>query len=94
MRLEIGPKDIEKQTVFTARRDTRAKAPMPMDGLTGHVTAVLDEIQRGLFDRALKFREERTVQRQQLRRVREADGGAARVRHLARGAGRPSARRR
>ena len=35
LRLEIGPKDIEKAPVFSARRDTREKAPMPMDGLAG-----------------------------------------------------------
>ena len=33
LRLEIGPKDIEKSAVFAARRDTRAKASLPMDGL-------------------------------------------------------------
>ena len=32
LRLEIGPKDIEKSAVFAARRDTRAKASIPMDG--------------------------------------------------------------
>src|SRR5580700_4919 len=30
LRLEIGPKDIEKGTVFSARRDTREKAPIPL----------------------------------------------------------------
>jgi prolyl-tRNA synthetase len=33
LRLEIGPKDIEKGTVFSARRDTRAKAALPMADL-------------------------------------------------------------
>ena len=33
LRLEIGPKDIEKAQVLSARRDTREKASMPMDGL-------------------------------------------------------------
>ena len=60
LRLEIGPKDLEKGTVFSARRDTRAKAPLPMDGLAGHVTALLDEIQTGLLARARAFRESRT----------------------------------
>ena len=60
VRLEIGPKDIEKQAVMLARRDTRAKVSTPMDGLAGSVTALLDEIQTGLFERALRFREERT----------------------------------
>jgi prolyl-tRNA synthetase len=60
LRLEIGPKDIEKQSVLLARRDTRAKMPTPMDGLPGRVAALLDEIQAALLDRAFKFREERT----------------------------------
>src|SRR5712671_3545067 len=33
LRLEIGPKDIEKSTVLVARRDTREKQAVPMDGL-------------------------------------------------------------
>ena len=52
LRLEIGPKDIEKNAVFAARRDTRAKASMPMDGLAGAIKSLLDEIQQALFDRA------------------------------------------
>ena len=35
LRLEIGPKDIEKSAVLVARRDTREKASLPMDGLRG-----------------------------------------------------------
>ena len=60
LRLEIGPKDIEKNAVFAARRDTRAKASMPMDGLAGAIKGLLDEIQQALFDRAVKFRDEHT----------------------------------
>jgi prolyl-tRNA synthetase len=61
LRLEIGPKDIEKSQVVLARRDTRAKSPAPMDGLAPHVLALLDEIQSALFQRALTFREEHTT---------------------------------
>ncbi len=60
VRLEIGPKDIEKSTVVLARRDTREKSFVPMDGLPAHVAALLDDIQKALFQRALKFREEHT----------------------------------
>ena len=60
LRLEIGPKDIEKAQVVLARRDTRTKSFAPMDGLGGHVTTLLDEIQRALFDRAMRFRTEHT----------------------------------
>jgi prolyl-tRNA synthetase len=60
IRLEIGPKDIEKNAVFAARRDTRSKASMPMDGLAAAITTLLDEIQQTLFDRAVKFRDDHT----------------------------------
>jgi prolyl-tRNA synthetase len=61
LRLEIGPKDIEKGQVVLARRDTREKLPTPADGLEARVSAVLADIQRGLLDRARTFREERTT---------------------------------
>jgi prolyl-tRNA synthetase len=60
LRLEIGPKDIEKSQVLLVRRDTREKLPVPMDGLAGRVRNLLSEIQRNLIDRARAFREERT----------------------------------
>ena len=47
LRLEIGPKDIEKSQVMLARRDTREKLPTPIDGLTGVVQTLLAEIQAG-----------------------------------------------
>jgi prolyl-tRNA synthetase len=60
LRLEIGPKDIEKSTVLVARRDTREKQAVPMDGLVASIRALLEQIQRTLFERALQFREEHT----------------------------------
>ena len=60
LRIEIGPKDIEKSQVLTARRDTREKAGVPMDGLAARVRDILDDIQRNLLDRALTFRDEHT----------------------------------
>jgi prolyl-tRNA synthetase len=60
LRLEIGPKDIEKSQVVLARRDTREKSSAPMEGLAAHVEDLLAIIQRALFERALKFREEHT----------------------------------
>jgi prolyl-tRNA synthetase len=46
--------------VFAARRDTRAKQSLPMDGLAARVTSLLDEIQAALFDRARAFRDSHT----------------------------------
>src|SRR5215510_13444096 len=62
LRLEIGPKDIEKQQVFSARRDTREKAAIPMADLATRVPALLEEIQANLLARAIKFREEHTTE--------------------------------
>jgi len=61
LRLEIGPKDIEKSQVMLARRDTREKSPAAMDGLASHVVGMLDSIQEALFARAVAFREEHTT---------------------------------
>ena len=60
LRLEIGPKDLDKGQVFSARRDTREKAPIPFDGLATRVSAILEEIQTAMLARALAFREEHT----------------------------------
>src|SRR6187397_2127639 len=60
VRLEIGPKDLEKSQVVLARRDTREKSFVPMDGLTGHIEQLLVTIQQALFDRAIQFRTEHT----------------------------------
>jgi prolyl-tRNA synthetase len=63
VRVEVGPKDVQKGTVALARRDMPGKAGkqfVPQEGLTEQVTALLDEIQQNLFDRALRFRQERT----------------------------------
>jgi prolyl-tRNA synthetase len=60
LRLEIGPKDIEKQQVLIARRDTREKLAVPMDGLASQIRGLLDEVQGSLLDRARAFRIEHT----------------------------------
>jgi prolyl-tRNA synthetase len=60
LRLEIGPKDLEKSQVVLARRDTREKSFTPMDGLTAHIEQLLVTIQKALFDRAVQFRTEHT----------------------------------
>jgi prolyl-tRNA synthetase len=60
LRLEIGPKDIEKSAVLVARRDTREKQSVPMDGLIDRLRVLLDDVQRNLFERARQFRDEHT----------------------------------
>ncbi len=60
LRLEIGPKDIEKGQVLLARRDTREKLGVPMEGLAAKVRELLDDIQVSLLAKAMAFREEHT----------------------------------
>src|SRR5205814_1490894 len=60
LRVEIGPKDIEKSAVLVARRDTREKQSLSMDGLPATLLRLLDDVQAGLFARAVQFRDEHT----------------------------------
>jgi prolyl-tRNA synthetase len=57
LRMEVGPKDLEKNQVVLARRDTGEKSFVPQDGLAQTVVAMLDTIQKGLFEKARAFRE-------------------------------------
>ncbi len=60
LRLEIGPKDIEKNQCVLVRRTDREKLFTPLAELEQAIPAQLVEISRQLYDRALKNREERT----------------------------------
>jgi prolyl-tRNA synthetase len=60
VRLEIGPKDIEKGQVMLARRDTREKLSAPREGLDARIVDLLADVQKVLFERAVRFREEHT----------------------------------
>jgi prolyl-tRNA synthetase len=60
LRLEIGPKDIEKAQVLIARRDTREKLGVPMEGMTARLLELLEDVQRTLFARAVAFRDDHT----------------------------------
>jgi prolyl-tRNA synthetase len=62
LRLEIGPRDIDKDSVFMGRRDRgpKEKAGVPRAELVAKLPAILQEIQDALFQRALAFRNEHT----------------------------------
>jgi len=64
VRVEVGPRDVQQRTVALARRDMpgrEGKQLVPQEGLQEHVGHLLDAIQQSLYDRALRFREEHTV---------------------------------
>ena len=56
VRLAMGGRDIANGTIEVARRDTLEKCTMPQDGIVDHIVALLDEIQKGIFEKALNFR--------------------------------------
>lgn len=57
LRMELGPRDLNKNQVVLVRRDTREKSVIGQDGLAGAIDAMLVAIQGGLFNRAREFRE-------------------------------------
>jgi len=61
LRVEVGPKDVEKQSVLTVRRDTREKTALPLGEIPAQVPALLDRMQRDLYDKAKAFREANTL---------------------------------
>ncbi|KAL5730976.1 proline--tRNA ligase [Ranunculus cassubicifolius] len=57
MRIEIGPKDMDKKQVRIVRRDNGTKEDIPMSSLVERVTEILDNIQQSLFDVAKQKRD-------------------------------------
>jgi prolyl-tRNA synthetase len=62
VRVEVGPRDVAKQSVVFVRRDDRAKSFVPLAEVGPTMTALLDTLQQALFERALAFRAESTRQ--------------------------------
>ncbi|MDX9945860.1 MAG: proline--tRNA ligase [Bacteroidales bacterium] len=60
VRIAIGPRDIENNTVEIARRDTLEKETISSEGLPERLKDLLEDIQDNLFKKALKFRADNT----------------------------------
>ncbi|MBF0276493.1 MAG: proline--tRNA ligase [SAR324 cluster bacterium] len=60
LRIEIGPRDVEKQAGMLVRRDNREKQSVPIESIAQSVITILDDIQTSLYRKALAFREENT----------------------------------
>ena len=78
LRLELGPKDLEKQSVFSARRDTRAKAAIPMTGVAEAVARLLGTIQGDMLAAATARRDAASVRGpityERFREIMDGDG--------------------
>lgn len=62
VRLEIGPKDIENDACMLTRRDKphNEKTAISLQDLEAHILSLLEEMQQGYFDQALRFRNQHT----------------------------------
>jgi prolyl-tRNA synthetase len=60
LRLEIGPKDVAAGQAVLVRRDNGEKNTLELTSLAEKLPALLEDIQNGLFNQALAFREEHT----------------------------------
>lgn len=60
LRLAIGPRDLENNTVEIARRDTLEKESFQLQDIEQKVVNLLERIQKNLFQKALDFRNENT----------------------------------
>ena len=60
LRLEIGPRDIEAGQCVLVRRDNREKTIVKLDELETKIPELLQAVHDGLYERALKNRQNRT----------------------------------
>lgn len=81
IRMELGPKDLAAGQVVCARRDKTEKTDkitMKLEEISSKIPLLLDEIQKNLFDRAKKFRDDHTFQASsydELKKYMEDDAG-------------------
>jgi prolyl-tRNA synthetase len=59
VRLAIGARDLEKNVVEIARRDTKEKRVVALEGLAQYINSLLLEIQNAMLEKAKNFRDER-----------------------------------
>jgi prolyl-tRNA synthetase len=61
VRIALGARDLENNQVEVARRDTKEKASYSLDGITDRIVALLDDIQKSIYKKALSFRDDHTT---------------------------------
>lgn len=80
VRIAIGPRDLENNTVELARRDTLEKTTISADGIEHYIQNLMKEIQANIYQKALNFRDENIIRVdtwEEFRDVVEVKGGFA-----------------
>jgi prolyl-tRNA synthetase len=60
VRIAIGARDLQNNVAEVARRDTKEKQSVSLDGIATHIAQLLELIQQNLYNRAKTFREQHT----------------------------------
>ncbi len=60
VRVALGPRDLDNNVAEVARRDTKEKQSLSLDGLVENIAQLLADIQNNMYNRALAFREEKS----------------------------------
>ncbi len=61
LRIEIGPKDIEKQKVVIATRHNHEKTDLAIDKISDNINGILQKIQKEMFDAAKKILQDKSI---------------------------------
>jgi len=72
IRIEIGPKELEKKQVILVRRDTHEKKAVKYASLKKEIEKFLEDIQQNLFAKAKKFLEENTIEAKNISELKKA----------------------
>ncbi len=78
VRIAVGARDMQNNTVEIARRDTQAKETVAQDGLADRVETLLSDIQQQIYGKALAFRDANTIEvnsYEEFKRVLDGPGG-------------------
>ena len=71
LRVEIGPKDIEKGQCIAVRRDNGEKIVVSLSELENRVKELLDAVQQGLFDKAKRNLDENTFEASSIEEIKD-----------------------
>jgi prolyl-tRNA synthetase len=58
VRITLGARDLENNVVEIARRDTKEKRSIPVDGMTQYIADLLTEIQQNMYNKAKAYRDD------------------------------------
>ena len=78
VRVAIGARDLENGVVELARRDTLTKETQPLEGVENYIKNLLEQIQKDIYNKALKYRDEHITKvdtYEEFKQVLEEKGG-------------------